>query len=401
METTTTEKIPEVKDDRGSLSELLVAVRRHLHQNPEIGFKEYKTSDYIRSVLESNGLTVSQSVAGTGLFVDIEGSAPGPIVAYRADIDALPIQDHKSVSYRSKVDGLAHLCGHDAHTSIAIGVALLVSKTRDRFKGTVRVFFQPNEEGVPSGAPEMIRAGVLDNVEAVYAIHVDPTLPVGSFGLIRGAATAAADRFQVTVKAPSSGHSARPHQTVDTVWIATQIAQAYYQLSGRVTDARNPSILTICKFDGGSAFNVIPETVSFGGTLRCTNGADRSFLKERIVAIGEAFGKMHKTTVDVEYFDGAPPVINDATLIDRSAVVVRKLFGDAAVVDIPVPSMGAEDFAYYLEKVEGAMIRVGTSSSPETSYALHDANFDIDEEALLPASQLMSGILINHLKSIS
>jgi amidohydrolase len=247
----------------------------------------------------------------------------------------------------------------------------------------------------------MIKAGVLDGVSAAYAIHVDPTLPVGCFGMVRGAATAAADRFMVTVKAPSSGHSARPHQTVDTVWVATQIAQAYYQLVGRITDSRNPAILTICRFDGGSAFNVIPQEVSFGGTLRSTNAADRSFLKERLITIAESVGNMNNATVDIEYLDGAPPVLNDPTLIDRASVITQKLFGDSSVVSIPVPSMGAEDFAYYLERVEGALIRVGTASSPETSYSLHDANFDIDEEALLPAAQLMSGILINHLKSIA
>ncbi len=399
METATPEQTV-LRDDRGSLSELLVAVRRHLHQNPEIGCHEFKTADYIRNVLESNGLSVSGPIAGTGLYVDIVGGTPGPIIAYRADIDALPIQDHKEVAYKSSVADVAHLCGHDAHSAVAIGVALLLDKTRDRFGGTVRVFFQPNEEGMPSGAPEMIKGGVLDGVVAAYAIHVDPTLPVGSFGMVRGAATAAADKFEVRVKAPSSGHSARPHQTVDTVWIATQVAQAYYQLVGRITDSRNPAVLTICRFEGGPAFNVIPQEVSFGGTLRSTNSADRSFLKTRLLAIAEGFAQMHNTTVDIDYLDGAPPVQNDPTLIDRASIIATKLFGEAAAVAIPVPSMGAEDFAYYLEKVEGALIRVGTSSSPETSYALHDANFDIDEESLLPAAQLMSGILINHLKSI-
>lgn len=400
MDTLLPETIRASWSDSESLAKLLVHIRRHLHQNPETGFEEYQTAAFIRETLESHGLMVSGPIAKTGLYTDIKGNLPGPTVAYRADIDALPIQDNKSVSYKSRITDVAHLCGHDAHTSMGIGVALILNEMRDRIHGTIRVFFQPNEEGVPSGAPAMIADGVLQDVEAVYAVHVDPTLPTGSFGFIRGAATAAADRFEVTVRATSSGHSARPHQTVDTVWVATQITQAYYQLVGRVTDSRNPAILTLCRFNAGSAFNVIPAVVSFGGTLRSTSTADRRYLRERLVAIGESVGTLYGVQVEVSYFDGAPPVLNDAALIDGASTVARSLYGAGSIVEIQMPSMGAEDFAYYLEQVRGAMLRVGTSSSPETSYALHDANFDIDESALLPAARLMAAILVNTLDEI-
>ncbi|MBX2818148.1 MAG: amidohydrolase, partial [Rhodothermaceae bacterium] len=175
----------------------LITARRYLHQHPEIGFNEFETSRFIRNTLESHGLTVHGPLAKTGLYVDIEGHLPGPHIGYRADIDALPTQDAKHVSYASKNAGVAHLCGHDVHSTIAIGIALLLKENREAFGGTIRVFFQPNEEGKPSGAPVMIEDGVLDGLEAVYACHVDPTLPTGQFGLIKGTATASAVRFSV------------------------------------------------------------------------------------------------------------------------------------------------------------------------------------------------------------
>ena len=378
---------------------LLRTIRRHLHQHPEVGFEEVETSRFIAALLTDAGLTVRGPIARTGLYVDIEGTQPGPTIAYRADIDALPAYDRKNVSYASKNDGAAHLCGHDAHTTVAIGTAIQLHKMRDQIRGTIRVFFQPNEEGVPSGAPEMIRDGVLEGVDAAYAIHVDPTLPVGKFGLIRGAATAAADRFEVVVAGPSSGHSARPHQTIDTVWVSTLIAQNLYQLVGRVNDSRNAAVLTICRFQGGSAFNVIPRRVEFGGTLRCTDHSDRKLLKQKIINVAQQIGSLHHARIDVHYHDGAPPVINDVALVDDIIDVASDLFGKESVVEIPVPSMGAEDFAYYLESVPGVLIRVGTSSSPETSYPLHDSLFDIDERSLAPAVNLVSELLIARLSA--
>jgi amidohydrolase len=247
----------------------------------------------------------------------------------------------------------------------------------------------------------MIKAGVLQDVTAAYAVHVDPTLSVGKYGLIKGAATAAADRFEIVVSGPSSGHSARPHQAIDTIWVATQIAQHLYQLVGRITDSRNAAILTICRFEGGSAFNVIPRAVAFGGTLRCTVHADRRRLKQALIDTAQQIGTLHHARIEVNYMDGAPPVVNDAALVDEATEVIARVHGYNAIVNIPAPSMGAEDFAYYLESVPGVLIRVGTASSPETSYPLHDSLFDIDERALAPAVELVSEILIARLDALA
>ena len=368
-----------------AFSSRLVAIRRRLHMNPEVGFKECQTAEYIRSVLEEHHFEVN-SAAGTGLYIDIEGRHPGPYIGYRADIDALPITDVKRVSYASRNEGVAHLCGHDVHTTIAIGVALLLQQMPDDIYGNVRVFFQPNEEGAPSGAPAMIRDGVIEELEAAYAIHVDPTLEVGKYGLITGPATGASDQFSVSVKAESTGHSARPHTSADTIWLATKIVQEYYQLIGRITDSRNPAILTLCRFHGGEAYNVIPSKVEFGGTLRTTSSQDRFVLLRQIERIAHQIGSLYHVNVIVNIIKGAPSVINDGDFTKNVESTIRSLYGDEAVFMIPRPSMGAEDFAHYLEHIPGVLVRVGTSSSPETSYPLHDAKFDIDEFAMAPAA---------------
>ena len=377
-------------------ADFLISSRHYLHQHPELGFAEFETSRFIWNTLESQGFTVRGPVAGTGLFVDIEGTTPGPSIGYRADIDALPIQDAKHVSYASQNDGVAHLCGHDVHTTVALGVALMLGNNRDAFSGKVRVFFQPNEEGQPSGAPKMIEGGILDGLEAAYAIHVDPTLSSGQFGLKKDAVTAASIRFSVIVTSPSTGHSARPHETVDTVWAAMQIAGELYQLAGRLTDPRDATILTICRFMGGEAFNVIPSRVEFGGTLRCTSLETRKRIQHLIEKTARAQGAISGATVDVVFDEGIPPVLNDPRLIDHMRNVITEHIGPKAVYEIPRPSMGAEDFANYQQHIPGALLRVGTSANERTSYPLHDAHFDIDEAAMQPAVSLMTQVLMEH-----
>jgi len=391
------EPIADVAGDAQSLAHVLVSVRRHLHRHPEVGMDEHNTSRFIRETLEGYGLDVHGPIAGTGLYVDIEGNAPGQAVGYRADIDALPTQDQKQVSYRSQTPGVAHLCGHDAHTAIAIGVALVLHNNRDRLQGTARIFFQPNEEGLPSGAPLMIRAGVLEGLDAVYAVHVSPTLEVGRYGLITGPATASSDRFEVNVRQEGTGHSARPHEGVDTVWLASQLMSQFYQVAGRVTDARNPSVLTVTMLDGSQAHNVIPEQASFGGTLRTVSQSDRETIRSYMHDTAERVGAMHDAHVELNFEDGSPPVMNDEDAIANVEATIHETFGAEAIHQIQESSMGGEDFAHYLKHVPGAFVRVGTASGPETSYPLHHHRFDIDETPLAPTSRLMARVLINHL----
>lgn len=384
-------------DGEQSFAQLLVTIRRHLHMYPEVGMNEHETSRFIHQTLEGFGLDVKGPVAGTGLYVDIEGANAGGMIGYRADIDALPAQDQKRVSYRSQNPNVAHLCGHDAHTAVGIGVALVLHASRDELPGRARVFFQPNEEGLPSGAPLMIRSGVLEGLDAVYAIHVDPTLDVGRYGLIVGPATASSDRFDVRVRQEGTGHSARPHEGVDTVWVASKLMTEFYQMTDRITDPRKASVLTVTKMTGSEAHNVIPEETSFGGTLRTVSPDDREMIRSLMHRSAERMADLHGAHIEIDFEDGSPPVINDEAAVENIKETIREAFGEQAIHTIQQSSMGGEDFAHYLKHVPGAFVRVGTASGPETSFPLHHHRFDIDETPLAPTARLMARVLMNHL----
>jgi len=220
---------------------------------------------------------------------------------------------------------------------------------------------------------------------------------VGRYGLIKGPATASSDRFEVKVRQEGTGHSARPHEGVDTVWIASQLMDQFYQAAGRVTDARDACVLTVTMLDGSEAHNVIPEQASLGGTLRTVSTDDRETVRSYMRQAVERLADLHGAHIELNFEDGSPPVINDAAAIDNVEATIRDAFGDQAIHHIERSSMGGEDFAHYLEHVPGAFIRVGTASGPETSYPLHHHRFDIDETPLAPTSRLMARTLMNHL----
>ncbi|MCH7976993.1 MAG: amidohydrolase [Bacteroidetes bacterium] len=380
------------------LQTMLTGLRRHLHQYPEVGFEEIETSKYIRNWLALQGFTTHGPIAKTGFYVEVSGPHPGPTIGYRADMDALPTQDGKEVEYASKNDGVAHLCGHDAHMAVACGVATLLGEQRDRLHGTVRVFFQPNEESNPSGAPVMISEGILDGLESVYAIHMDPTIAVGCFGLRDGALTAGCSTFRVKVIAGQAGHSARPHETVDTVWLATQILHQFYQLVGRITDSRLTAIITATRFNAGEAYNVIPMTVEFGGTLRCTDTQTLASLRDEMRRVAGSMGALYGADVDIDYGTPLPPVVNTPGETKTIREVISACCGDEMIRDIPLPSLGGEDFAFYLEELPGAMVRIGSAGGPESRYPLHHDRFDIDEAAMPGAARLMTEVLIRDLE---
>ncbi len=336
-------------------------------------------------------------MAGTGFYLDIAGNEEGPLIAYRADMDALPIQDRKETEYASKRIGYGHLCGHDVHSTIAANVAKLLQKNRRSLKGTVRIFWQPAEEVIPSGAPRIIKEGVLDEVEAIYGIHCDPTLPSGSYSARPGPETGSFDTFEVTVDTPSTTHSARPYEGRDTIWIAHQIIQHLYQMIGRVTDARKPAVLSICSFHAGDALNVIPHHVTFGGTIRTMDEQLRQQLREYTREIVTSIGSLNHVQAEVQFGGGAPSVINNHQMYHFIRQIITTELGDEKFPDRE-QSIGAEDFAYYTQKIPGLFMRVGTAHAPSTTYPLHHSCFDVDERVIAPASALLSYFLIQHLK---
>lgn len=390
---------PDVLTDE-ALAELLISVRRHLHQYPEIGFVERETSRYLQTLLEEHGFDIIAPLAGTGFAIEIEGAHPGPCIGYRSELDALPTPDAKKVSYASRHPDTGHLCGHDAHMAVAVGVALLLDQRREQLHGTVRVIFQPNEESIPTGAPRMIADGAIDGLREIYCIHCDPTLEVGQVGLRHGTVTAGAASWMVHVYSQEAGHSARPHQSIDTVWLANQILASFYQLPGRVHDARRSAVLTACRFHGGNSLNVIPNEVEFGGTLRSIDMEAMRLLSSRMHDAAMSIGELYGAEVRYEADLGLPPVENDPVLVDVVQQAVEDLIGPDAIFRIPESSMGGEDFAFYVQHIPGALIRVGTRGGPETGYPLHHSCFDIDERALPLAAHVMTETLSRRLKRI-
>ena len=379
-----------------TIQDRLVHLRRELHRTPELGFEEKVTRDILINALEAEGFEVKGPVARTGFYVDITGAYPGPKVAYRADIDALPIVDEKQVDYASRNKGKGHMCGHDVHSTIALGVAHILNEFRDKLHGSVRIFWQPAEETNPSGAPEIVKSGILDDVDAVYGIHCDPNLKCGTVCILSGMVTASFDKFDITVKAPDSIHSARPHQGSDTMWVTNKILSELYSLPGRLTNTLHPSVISVSKIHGGEVHNVIPQQISLGGTIRCSRHEDRKIIHDHIRKVLKTFSGLYDVSAEIQIGEGAPPVRNDDNLADAAKTVVQS-HKEFTLAECS-PSMGGEDFAHYSLEKPTLFMRVGTSSGPETSHPVHTSLFDIDETILEPASQLLKDILTHHLE---
>ena len=389
--------LKELRNESLAFESELINLRRTLHQHPETGWSEYETSKTLRKYLADSGMPTPVTAAGTGFFIDIRGESDGPVIAYRADMDGLPIQDRKEKPYASRRSGYGHLCGHDAHSTIAAGVARLLYRHRGQLKGTVRLFWQPAEEITPSGAPRLLKEGVLDDIQAIYGIHCDPTVPCGYYSAQPGAETGSFDTFEITVDTESTTHSARPFEGKDTIWISHQITQHLYQMIGRISDVRKPAVLSICSFHGGDALNVIPHHVSFGGTIRTLNEQLRQQIREYMKEIVHGLGKLNGAECRIRFGGGAPSVINNYQMYRFIRGIISSEIGDDKFLDRE-QSMGAEDFAYYTQRFPGLFMRVGTAHSPETSYPLHHSRFDIDERVIPPTSALMAYALIRHTK---
>jgi amidohydrolase len=369
----------------------LVAWRRQLHAHPELAYQEHATAAFVRERLAELGLRPSPPLAGgTGLTCLIEGQADGPTVALRADLDALPIQEANDVPYASTVPGVAHLCGHDAHTAMLLGAAVLLTRARPP-RGHVKLLFQPAEEG-GAGAARMIDDGALErpDVSAIFALHVFPGIPVGQLTVSPGQATAATDAFDVEVIG-RGGHAAHPHQAVDAIAVAAQVVSALQQLVSRQTDPLTPLVITVGRLEGGFARNVIAPSVRLEGTARSLDPALRErlpgLLEQLIAGVTRAFGASHT----LDYRQGYPPTRNDPRLLPTLEATVVEQVGDGRLTRVP-PSMGGEDFAYYASRVPGLIARLGVRNEANgLVHPLHHPRFDLDEAALPLGSAVLAG----------
>jgi amidohydrolase len=356
----------------------LIHFRRHLHAHPELGREERETTALVARRLEAAGLSPRLLPSGTGLVCDV-GSRPGPVVALRADIDALPLQDEKDVPYRSTRPGLCHACGHDVHTVVLLGTGLALAAHADELPGRVRLVFQPAEEQIPGGALDVITAGGLQDVAVIYALHCDPKLEVGKVGTRVGAITAAADSIEVRLAGPG-GHTARPHLTADLVYIISRVVTDLPAALSRLVDPRAGMNMTFGKIGSGSAFNVIPTSAYAGGTMRVLDRSVWAQAPKLVERVLEATVAPFGVTWTMDYRPGTPPVVNEEQATAVLARAVARGLDPGAVTEAP-QSLGGEDFSWYLETVPGSLARLGVRL-PGTDLDLHAGMFDADERAI-------------------
>jgi amidohydrolase len=385
---------PPAPDDRihaaaEALAPKLVDLRRDLHMHPELGNRETRTGALVAERLRALGIEVRYPVARTGVLAVLRGGRPGRTSALRADIDALPIQETNDVPYKSRVPGVKHACGHDAHTSIVLGVAEVLAGLRAELPGTVVFLFQPAEEGPPEGeeggALLMMKEGALIDppVDAVFGLHADPLLDAGTVGWAVGPIFASSDTFRITV-AGKSTHGALPHTGLDPIPVAADLIEALQPLVSRETDARSPKVLTIGTIHGGNRFNIIADKVTMDGTLRTLDEAVRADLKTRMERTVAGIAAAHGTTATLAWIGASnPALMNDAALTRASLPALRRACGPDRVVEVP-PQMAAEDFAHLARRVPGFYLKLGVRNEKRGITAmLHTAEFDLDE-AVLP-----------------
>lgn len=383
---------------KNDLAKQLVRIRRAIHQHPELGTEEVRTTALIEKTLRAARIRTKR-ITPTGLVAYIEGTGQGGTVALRGDIDALPITERTGKPYASRRPGVMHACGHDANCTMVLGAGLILAERRREFAGTVKLVFQPNEEA-SGGAGAMIAAGVLEkpHVDAIVGIHVSPWLPVGVLGLKSGEMMAAVDRFTIDIIGVG-GHGAYPHLTTDAVVVAAQAVTALQSIISRRIDPVSPAVLTIGTINGGERFNIVCDRVTMVGTVRTLNDTTRASVKrmieETLAGITAAAGASYR----LNYEELGNPLINHPDILALCRASGQSVLGKGRVRDIEKPSMGGEDFAEYLTERPGCFVYIGTGG--KKNYPWHHEKFDIDESVLPDGAAFMADAALRCLKNIN
>jgi amidohydrolase len=372
--------------------EEMVVMRRYLHMNPELSFKEEKTAKYIVDFYADLGVDVRSGVGGNGVVARIKGGRPGKTVALRADFDALPIQDEKDVPYKSIVPGVMHACGHDGHTATLLQLAKAIHEMQEELAGEYVFIHQHAEEYAPGGAKPMIEDGCLDGVDVIFGTHLWSLTDAGTIEYRTGPTMAAADRFDITVQG-AGGHGAAPHQTKDAIAIGAQLVTNLQQIVSRRVNPTESAVLSVGSFVAENAFNVIADSAKIGGTVRTFAPKIRDLMEREMKRVVDGTALANDCEIEFVYERGYPAVVNHEDETEFLKSVAEKIQGVENVVETE-PHMGGEDFAYYLEKVPGTFFFTG--ARPENPFPHHHPKFDFDENAMLIAAKVLGAAAIDY-----
>ena len=381
----------------------IVAIRRDIHQHPELGFDVHRTAGIAADALRALDIPVRTGIGRTGVVGDLEVPGASKRIALRADMDALPIQDLTDVPYKSKIDGKAHLCGHDAHTAMLIGTARILSHLRDDLKTHVRFIFQPSEEALPGGAPAMITDGALEGVDEIYGIHVFPLYAVGEYATCTGPMLAQSDTFQITLTG-RGGHAAFPHLTVDPIVIGAQFVTALQSIIARNVDPLDSAVVSVTQLHGGdtdlknglagAALNVIPPKVLIGGTVRTLQASVQKRVRAQLERLLAGFADAHSATYTFTYHEGYPVTYNHEPCVTTVLSAARGLVGEDNLVFPMSPVLGGEDFAYYSQEIPACFVMVGAGNEEKGIVNMcHHPQFDIDETCMIYGMALLASLI--------
>ncbi|EGL81755.1 amidohydrolase [Caldalkalibacillus thermarum TA2.A1] len=388
---------PVLKGKGKHIEDAVIAFRRELHRYPELSGEEYETSKKIQAKLQEIGIPYTAGYAGTGILGVIEGNGPGPTVALRADIDALPIQEETGLPYASQVQGKMHACGHDAHTAMLWGAGSLLQACKDRWPGKVLMVFQPAEEFPPiGGAQPMIHDGVFaeHQPDCIFAQHVWPGLPVGQIGVRPGPMMGASDRFEVVIEG-RGGHASMPHQTVDAIVVANAIITNLQTIVSRNVNPLDAAVLTVGRIEGGVSHNVVADKVVLEGTVRTFKPEVKQKVKTQFFSVVEGMAQAMGARALIRYYDGYPATENHPRWAEQVRQTARELLGPESTPDVE-PCLGGEDFSGFLLHYPGAYYWLGTGLDDQSKqFPLHDPRFQIDERALVIGTELLAQVAVD------
>lgn len=374
--------LTKIKEIAENVSSRLIEIRRHIHAHPELSGQEYQTAAYVAGVLSSCGLHVEEAVGKTGVVGELIGTGTDKrILAIRTDMDALPIQENSKLEFASRKPGIMHACGHDVHTTLGLGTAMVLSQLPESLPGNIRFLFQPAEE-IAQGASWMVQDGAMRDVSNILGVHVFPSIPARSIGVRYGALTAAADDLEIFIQG-ESGHGARPHEAIDAIWIAAQVITSLQQAISRTQNPLRPLVLTIGQISGGRAPNVIADQVRLAGTVRSLHPETYANLPGWIEKIVANVCQTYGATYEVNYRRGVPSVQNDLNLTKLIEESAKEAWGSDRIEILTEPSLGAEDFSLYLAHAPGSMFRLGVGREEGRNYPLHHPQFEVDEASII------------------